>query len=63
MVKTDAAPGTFLSLFYRRGQRAPAGAGFISNSAGCFGEVWRTWCEGERGVKEMKSQEEESKLR
>ena len=55
VVKTDAAPGTFLSLFYRRGQRAPAGAGFISNSAGRFGEVWRTWCEGERGEGDEKS--------
>ena len=55
--------GPFCPFFTVEGQRAPAGAGFISNSAGRFGEVWRTWCEGERGEGDEKSAEEKSKLR
>ena len=48
--ETDAATETFLSHFYGRSPPpVPAGAAFISNSAGRFGEVWRTWCEGGEG--------------
>ena len=63
MVKTDAAPGTFLSLFYSGGGRERLRGPVLYQTP--RGALVRYGGHGvrERGVKEMKSQEEKSKLR